>query len=53
MKNIPSHTMELSPQEREELLRTLKTRFEKHMNRHRGLEWAKVQAKLEANSEKL
>ena len=45
--------MELSPQEREELLRTLKTRFEKHMNRHRGLEWAKVQAKLEANSEKL
>ena len=53
MKNIPSHTMELSPQEREELLWTLKTRFEKNMNRHRGLEWAKVQAKLEANSEKL
>ena len=45
--------MELSPQEREELLRTLKTRFEKNMNRHKGLEWAKVQAKLEANSEKV
>ena len=37
----------------EELVRTLKTRFEKNMNRHQGLEWAKVQAKLEANTEKL
>ena len=37
----------------EELLRTLKARFEKNMNRHKGLEWAKVQAKLEANTEKL
>jgi len=44
---------QLSPAQREELLTTLKTRFEKHMNRHKGLEWAKVQAKLEANSEKL
>jgi len=43
----------LSPAQREELLTTLKARFEKHMNRHKGLEWAKVQAKLEANSEKL
>jgi hypothetical protein len=43
----------LSPQEREELLKTLKARFEKNMNRHKGLEWAKVQAKLEANAEKL
>src|SRR6184192_292233 len=43
----------LSPEQREELLRALKARFEKHMNRHRGLEWAKVQAKLEANNEKL
>jgi len=37
----------------EELLRTLKARFEKNMNRHKGLEWAKVQARLVANSEKL
>src|SRR5215204_4220673 len=44
---------ELSAKEREELLRTLKTRFEKNMDRHKGLEWAKVQAKLEANTEKL
>ena len=44
---------ELSPKQREELLRTLKARFEKNMNRHKGLEWAKVQAKLEANTEKL
>jgi len=43
----------LSPQQREELLKTLKARFEKHMNRHKGLEWAKVQAKLEATGEKL
>ena len=39
--------------QREELLRTLKTRFEKNMNRHRGVEWSKVQARLEANPEKL
>lgn len=44
---------ELSPIQREELLTTLKTRFEKNMNRHTGLEWAKVQARLEANTEKL
>jgi len=43
----------LSPEQREELLRALKTRFEKNMNRHKGLEWAGVQAKLEANIEKL
>jgi len=39
----------LSSAEREELLRVLKARFEKNMNRHKGLEWAKVQTKLEAN----
>ena len=44
---------ELSQQEREELLKTLKTRFEKNMNRHKGLEWSKIQTKLEANPEKL
>jgi hypothetical protein len=45
--------MELTAAQREELLRTLKARFEKNMNRHQGLEWAKVQTKLEANPEKL
>ena len=44
---------ELSPEQREELLRTLQAGFEKNMNRHEGLEWAKVEAKLEANPEKL
>jgi len=44
---------ELSPAQREELVRALKARFEKNMNRHKGLEWAKVQAKLQANPEKL
>ncbi len=44
---------ELSAEEREELLRALKVRFEKNMNRHKGFEWAKVQTKLEANAEKL
>jgi len=43
----------LSSQQHEELLKILKTRFEKNMNRHKGLEWAKVQAKLEANPSKL
>jgi hypothetical protein len=43
----------LSSQQREELLKTLKARFEKNMNRHKGLEWAKVQARLEADAKKL
>ncbi len=43
----------LSPEQREELLKLLKARFEKNMNRHKGLQWAKVQARLEANAEKL
>ena len=43
----------LSAEQREELLLALKVRFEKNMKRHKGLEWAKVQAKLEANPEKL
>jgi hypothetical protein len=53
MKNIKSNKKELSPKQREEVLRALKARFEKNMNRHKGLEWAKVQAKLEANTKKL
>jgi hypothetical protein len=48
-----AHKTALSPEQREQLLRTLKARFEKNMNRHRGLDWAKVQAKLESNTEKL
>jgi uncharacterized protein DUF4256 len=43
----------LSLEQREELHRALKARFEKNMNRHKGLEWVKVQAKLEANTERL
>ncbi|ALC92346.1 hypothetical protein AM500_23165 [Bacillus sp. FJAT-18017] len=44
---------ELSLEQREELLETLKLRFEKNMYRHEGLEWAKIQDKLDANPEKL
>ena len=44
---------ELSKKQHEELLRALKARFEKNMGRHKGLEWAKVQAKLESNPAKL
>lgn len=44
---------ELSSTQREELLKALKIRFEKNRNRHEGLEWAKVQARLEGNVEKL
>ena len=51
--NGRSNKEQLSPKQREELLRGLKTRFEENMNRHKGLEWPKVQAKLEANPEKL
>ena len=53
MSTINSNKKKLSAEQREELLSTLKARFEKNMNRHKGLEWAKVQAKLEANTEKL
>src|SRR5216117_1010451 len=53
MNKINSKKKKLSPEQREELLRALKTRFEKNMNRHKGVEWAKVQAKLGANAEKL
>ena len=52
-RNTNSDKGNLSLGRREELLRTLKARFEKNMNRHKGLEWAKVQARLEANAEKL
>ena len=44
---------ELSPKQSEEILNTLKARFEKNMKRHKGIEWVKVLAKLKANTEKL
>jgi hypothetical protein len=46
-------TRQLTKEQREALLRTLKARFEKNINRHRGLQWPAVQARLEANPEKL
>jgi len=51
--SITASKKELSPEQRKELLRALKARFEKNMGRHKGLEWAKVQTKLEAKTEKL
>ena len=50
---MANNKKKLSSQQSDELIKTLKTRFEKNMNRHKGIEWAKVQAKLEANPEKL
>jgi hypothetical protein len=52
-RNVESHKQDLSPEQSEDLLKTLKARFEKNMNRHKSLEWANVQAKLEANPQKL
>jgi hypothetical protein len=52
MKNVETKK-KLSPKEREELLETLQGRFEKNIKRHKGLDWAKVKAKLEADSAKL
>ena len=53
MSKINSAKKKLSSGQREELLLTVRARFEKNMNRHKGIEWASVQAKLEANAEKL
>jgi hypothetical protein len=52
-RNMNSNKKDLLTKQREELLRALKVRFEKNTDRHKGLEWDKVQAKLEANAEKL
>src|SRR5713101_1824652 len=52
-RNISRNKKDLSPEQLKELLGALKARFEKNLNRHEGLEWAKVQARLEANAEKL
>ncbi|KWX78641.1 DUF4256 domain-containing protein [Paenibacillus jilunlii] len=53
MTTSSNNHINLSPEQREGLLETLKARFEKNMNRHQGLDWANVQAKLEAQPEKL
>jgi Protein of unknown function (DUF4256) len=52
MNNNTRNKKSLSPEQREELVKALKARFEKSMSRHKGLDWAKVQARLEANAEK-
>jgi hypothetical protein len=52
-RNTTNNKKVLSPEQCEELLRTLKTRFEKNMNRHKSLEWPKIQGRLEENSETL
>ena len=53
MNTIHRNKQEFSPEHHEELLKTLKTRFEENMNRHKGIAWEKVQARLEAHTEKL
>ena len=50
---MKTNKKELSPKQQEQLLSALKDRFEKNQNRHKGLDWAQVQAKLEAHAEKL
>ena len=52
MNNSKAVSKKLPIKQRDELLTALKERFEKNMNRHKGLDWAKVQARLEANAEK-
>lgn len=53
MSKTKSNKKQLSPEQSKELLNTLRHRFEKNIKRHKGIGWAKVQAKLEANPEKL
>ncbi|HET6408080.1 MAG TPA: DUF4256 domain-containing protein, partial [Chthoniobacteraceae bacterium] len=52
MKSVGT-TRELANAQREEILRVLKARFEKNVNRHRGVQWAQVEARLKANADKL
>jgi len=52
-KTLKSNKKDLSPKQSEELLKTLKARFEKNMDFHKGLAWAEVQARLETHAEKL
>ncbi|MCW4000407.1 MAG: DUF4256 domain-containing protein [Candidatus Bathyarchaeota archaeon] len=51
--SVASTSKQLPPTQRQELLSALEARFQKNTNRHMGLEWAKIEAKLEANPEKL
>ncbi|MCE9612557.1 MAG: DUF4256 domain-containing protein [Chthoniobacter sp.] len=53
MSSILSNKKALSPKQREELLSTLKSRFEKNMSRHQGAAWTEVEARLEANADKV
>ncbi len=53
MKKVKAGKEELSPEQREELLRTLETRFGKNMKRHKDIEWSKVKTSLESQREKL
>ena len=52
MNTISRNKKELSPKQREELFKVLQARFEKNINRHQGLDWARVRAKLEASTDK-
>jgi len=52
-QNMKSTKKNLTQSQRDELLITLRKRFEKNINRHKGIEWSKVEAKLEADAEKL
>ena len=53
MQKVQSDKKKLSSEQGEELLKTLKARFEKNMNRHKGLDWAKIQTRLKAKPDKL
>lgn len=53
MSNVKSHPKKLTPVQSQEIFRVLKSRFEKHMHRHNGLDWSKIQARLESKTEKL
>ena len=53
MSNTISTKKKLSREQRDELLKVLKVRFEKNMGRHKGIEWANIQSRLEANPDKL
>jgi hypothetical protein len=53
VNNMKTNKKELSPKQQEQLLSALKDRFEKNQNRHKGLDWAQVQARLEAHADKL
>jgi len=53
MNRMKINKVQLPAKQREELFAALKSRFEKNVNRHKGLDWAKVQTRLEANADKL